>query len=66
MSNMEGKVTRVGVSKPGGERVSIRETVFKFYSCFEPRSLPALARCYPRSFAFYLEIPFLDSCVPET
>ena len=25
MSDMEGKVTRVGVSKPGGERVSISQ-----------------------------------------
>ena len=23
------------------------------------------ARCYSRSFLFYLGIPFLDSCVPD-
>jgi len=30
MSDMEGKVTRVGVSKPGGERVSILSCEFYF------------------------------------
>jgi hypothetical protein len=30
MSDMEGKVTRVGVSKPGGERVSNAEPTTEF------------------------------------
>ena len=35
---------------------------------FETRSTPALARCYPRSFTFYLGNPFprfLRSCFPD-
>ena len=35
---------------------------------FETRSTPALARCYPRSFTFYLGTPFprfLRSCFPD-
>jgi hypothetical protein len=33
-------------------------------SCIETRSAPAFARCYPRSFTFYLGNPFLRSCFP--
>jgi hypothetical protein len=33
---------------------------------FETRSLPALVRCYPRSFTFYLGNPFETRSVPTS
>ena len=35
----------------------------KDLSCFETRSLPALARCFPRSFTFYVADPIQLHCV---
>jgi hypothetical protein len=49
-----------GAGESGSERVKRPTVTFVIFlrSCFETQSLPALLRCYPGSFTFYLRNPF--------
>src|ERR1700751_5852730 len=55
-----------GRSKPGARswEIAAEFLIFNFY--FETHSRPTLARCYPRSFTFYVAIPIRSILISDS